>query len=759
MTTVKRGLGYNGKTLQQVLDETESLWKETGHYYGLRDLKLITEDPLKVEIFHSRVLAALESGRETTRMVSASPLVREVAELCCGLYTPEGHCIAQSTGIAGHIPVMGQVVEWMVRQNYEEEVGFNEGDLFCCNDNVISGMHSADVYDLTPVMWEGELVAWAITAIMEAEIGAVTPGTMPASATEKFADGFHICAEKVGTKDALSRTFENKCRLLLRLPDMFLLDRKGAQAANIKVREEMKEVIAEFGVDYFRQVQRELIEAERRAQLARVKTRTVPGRYRNVLVEEQLYSHMMVPPIHAKDQFVLVPIEFRIEPSGKYVMDFEGTGPWGWHPTNCTPSALLGGWSVALVQSIAHTGTANTGTLLATELRVPYDTMVWPTNQYISTNLTWVPIVTIFGTWMSTQCRAFYSRGFREEIMLGAIGGAGLEFGGKSQFGMEPFGFLMTESPGTGGSGACGIRDGVDNGFVLYTPQADAGNCEIWELMLPILWLGRNMLPDSAAPGRFRSGYSVNSTFMLYRTPEIFIGIPPGGVEYIPLNSGMFGGYPQVHNYTAYVKDPNLQELIAEKKPLIHEQGDPRDPNIKKMKGKVGGFYGNTPRVFNDVLKHGDLIQVCVHSSGGGYGDPIERDPKLAKKDLDNGVLTPGFCKSVYCIEAAFDPVKDEWVIDDAKTQGLRKQEKDKRMKLMPVSEWWKKSREKVLNGELAPLVKDMYKCSMVKDEALPPTFNPIWNVGGSNTSCTLRGQAWPAEFSAFWALPADFSF
>jgi len=758
--SARTGIGEGSRTLQQMVDESERLWEETGCYYGLEELKLAAEGPLKLELFHSRVLSALQAGRETTRMISASPLVREVAELCCGLYTPEGHCIAQSTGIAGHIPVMGQVVNWMIRQNYEEEVGINEGDLFCCNDNVIAGMHSADVYDLTPVFWEGELVAWAVTAIMEPEIGAITPGTMPASATERFADGFHICAEKIGTNDLLSKTFEIRCRLLLRLADMVLLDRKGAQAANLKIREEMKATIHEFGIDYFRRATRELIESERRAQLARVRTRTVPGRYRNILVEQQMYSHMPVPPIHAKDEFILVPVEFTIEPSGKYIFDFDGIGPWGWHPTNCTPSALLGGLSVSLVQSIAHTGTANTGTLLATELAVPYDTMFWPSNRFISTNLTWVPIVTTFGTWMSTQCRAFFSRGFREEIMLGAIGGAGLEFGGKNQFGMEPFGFLMTESPGTGGSGACGIRDGVDNGFVIYTPEADAGNCEVWELILPIVWLGRKMQPDSAAPGRYRSGYSINSTFMLYRTPGVFVGVPPGNVEYIPMNTSMFGGYPMVHNWSAYVKEPNLQQLIEERKPLIHERGDPRNPDIKtRLGGKVCGFYGPSARVFDDVLKHGDIIQVCVHSNGGGYGDPIERDPRLAKKDLDNGVLSLEICRKVYCIEASFNPHTDEWVIDEQKTRELRKQERERRLKKMSVAEWWQKSQKKLVQGDLPPILKRMYNNSL-KVEELPQTFDPIWNTAsGGNFRCTPKGQRWPGEFRAFWNLPEGFAF
>ena len=77
------------------------------------------------------------------------------------------------------------------------------------------------------------------------------------------------------------------------MPDLFLLDRKAALAADIKVREEVKAIIDEFGLSYFIEAQRELIELERRAQLERVKRRTVPGRF-HVLPESSL-RHTPIP--------------------------------------------------------------------------------------------------------------------------------------------------------------------------------------------------------------------------------------------------------------------------------------------------------------------------------------------------------------------------------------------------------------------------------------------------------------------------------
>ena len=57
------------------------------------------------------------------------------------------------------------------------------------------------------------------------------------------------------------------------------------------------------------------------------------------------------------------------------------------------------------------------------------------------------------------------------------------------------------------GGGAFAIRDGIISEGI-FMPDTDMGNVEIWELMLPMLWLGRKIMPDSCGYGKYRSGYS-----------------------------------------------------------------------------------------------------------------------------------------------------------------------------------------------------------------------------------------------------------
>ncbi|MEW6614318.1 MAG: hydantoinase B/oxoprolinase family protein [Thermodesulfobacteriota bacterium] len=731
----QEGICWKGRKLKDLLGESERLYEETGCYYGLEKLKLHEDDPLKLELLFSRLLAATVAGREATRMISGSPLVREVAELATALYTAEGDCVLQSTGIIIHIPLMGQVIKYMISQNYEEVEGINEGDIFTSNDNAIAGMHPPDVYDICPIFWQGKLIAWAATVIMEAELGAISPGCMPSAATERFVDGLRFSAEKTGVNDEFLPSVIRRIRFSTRLPDLFILDRKGALGANVKVREEIKEVAQEFGVEYFLEGAREIIEMERRAQLNRVRTRTVPGKLHSPVAFENYMTRTFVPPHHAIDQVTLVPMDFFIKPDGKYFLDLDGAGPWGWHPSNTTPSSMTGAMCLALTQTIAYTGSANHGTILCADMNLPYDTYVNPSSPNIATqNLFSFPI-NGGSVWIGLQSRAFFSRGFVEECMVGSPGTALYSMAGKDHMGND-FGFLMTDVAGTHGSGAFAIRDGFSS-YAIWQPVTDMGNCEIWELILPLIWTGRNLLPDGCGWGKYRSGFAIVGNWMIYKTPLlVFDCTPVVMADKIYPNTGTHGGYPAVGPFYKLVTNANTDELIKEMKPLAHGMGYPGKGDIEEnIKGK---FALETSRgvTMKDVSKHGDWIQLSYGSQGGGFGDPIKRDVKLIKRDLDNRLITIDACRKIHCAEANYDRTRDEWIIDDKKTEQLRKEKIRARLKKgIPVKEWYKNRRKDILQKNMPDLIKTMYNGSLEK------------------------GKRWPGEFRAFWGLPENFTF
>jgi hypothetical protein len=78
----RSGIGWDGRRLSQMLDDSERLFADTGHYAGLFELELMSTDPIGYEKLFSRIRGGLVSARETALNISASPIVRELGELC-----------------------------------------------------------------------------------------------------------------------------------------------------------------------------------------------------------------------------------------------------------------------------------------------------------------------------------------------------------------------------------------------------------------------------------------------------------------------------------------------------------------------------------------------------------------------------------------------------------------------------------------------------------------------------------------------------
>ncbi len=727
-----KGIGEDGKTLKEMLAENNRLFQETGCYAGITEPHVLKEDPVKAELFHSRILASLIAGRETTRMISGSPFVNEIAELCIGLYTPEGDNIAQSTGIQTHIRPMGETIQWMIDNNYEQDVGIGDGDLFCSSDTSIAGAHPVDVYDILPIFWQAELVGWVCTVIMEIDIGAVGPYCMALPNAERASDGLRFCAEKVGFNDQLRRDFELKIERSVNMPDIFLLDRKGAIAANIRIREDVNNVIREFGLDYYKVGIRELIEEERRNQLARIKQRTVPGRYRNVAPLELYLADQPVAWLPGKqDTIRLVPLQMDILPSGRLVLDFEGTGEWGWHPCNCSPSALWGGLSTTMVQTLACDGRANNGSLLPCDIRAPLDSLVNPSQYHLLANaLVWAPIIDIYSLWMGMLGTAYYLRGFREET-VNFRGASGWQMGGYDQYGMRRP--MIWGTTGNFGPGARGVEDGIDVGGVSITPEPDMGNAEIWELFMPCFETSRKLDPYTVGYGRFRSGLAIHNNLLIYGTKlaiaSAMLGSASRGI--IP-NLGMFGGYTGGRQNAILIRNTNVPELIQNRQPLFHETGFPGDPEFKKrVKGDIFQPWRWSP----PAELHDWDIMLSDYSSAGGLGDPIERDPQRIKSDMDNGLNTEWQASNIYCVKTSYNEGEKQWKVDEAATKKLREAKRKERLaRGVPTKDWWQRSRQRLVERDIDDKILEMYQSSM------------------------RLSEAFTREFKDFWALPDDFN-
>lgn len=713
--------------LRDRLIESERLMEETGCYDGVTELTLRKADPLKFETLHTKLRSFCVSAREMARRISASPGVREVGEMVVAIYTPEGDAVALSNGIMVHVHTMSRFIKWMIREGYEADPGIHDGDIFANNDAFIGTVQVPDVMDVMPIYCEGELVGWAGAVCHELEAGGITPGGDVCLAQERFTEGLFVCAEKIGQNDEIRRDYVIRCERNLRMPIYWVLDEKAKVASCIEMRESVKSIIREVGIGYWRRVMKEFIEEGRRGQLARTRQLTVPGIYRG----HTFYGHVTkgkpgFQPLGDPDWLYNMPVEMEIGGDGKITLDFEGTQPWGYHSMNCTPAGMDGGMFVTLTQHMNFEGLVNDGAWMATKLKLPKGTWTNPENEMCATATSWALLLPAYGVFQRLLSRGFLARGFVEEVFVGQVNSPMIEMGGESQYG-TPFGMAHFECAAAG-SGALAIKDGLDTAYVGWNPESDMGNIEIWEQHMPMLYIGRSIVPNSGGAGKYRGGCAFMSTWLINKTSHLRLVTSEHSSRVFD-NAGMCGGYPaptcQMHRA---VRDTNIKELVRKQKPLPHGIGiDPRHSDLEKLvKGRhetSEGPYITAPHKAGDIFTH-------AYNGGGGFGDVLERDPVKTAQDVENGFMTPEAALKVFGIVLVENAQRGGIEPDLTATAKRRAAMRRQRLrKAVPVSQWMKREKARVAKRDFAPEVRKMYASAMRLSPRFAKSFRDFWSL------------------------------
>ncbi|RVE92137.1 MULTISPECIES: hydantoinase B/oxoprolinase family protein [Sinorhizobium] len=719
-------LDKTANSLQRRLLESERLMEETGCYDGITELRLRRQDPLKFETLHTKLRAYCVSAREMARRISASPGVREVGEMVVAIYTPEGDAIALSNGIMVHVHTMSRFIKWMIRNGYEQNPCIRDGDIFANNDAFIGTVQVPDVMDVVPIFHEGTLVGWAGAVCHELEAGGITPGGDVCLAQERFTEGLFVCAEKIGENDEIRRDYVIRCERNLRMPIYWVLDEKAKVAACIDMRESVKQLIDEVGLEYWQRLSKEFIEEGRRAQLARTRQLTVPGIYRG----HTFYGHVTegkpgFQPLADPNWLYNIPIEMEITSEGKIRLDFDGTQPWGYHSMNCTPAGMDGGMFVTLTQHMNFEGLVNDGAWMATEINIPHGTWTNPDNEMAATATSWALLLPAYGVFQRLLSRGFIARGFVEEAFVGQVNSPMIEMGGTSQYGTG-FGMAHFECAAAG-SGALAIKDGLDTAYVGWNPESDMGNIEIWEQNMPMVYIGRSIVPNSGGAGKYRGGCAFISTWLINKTDHLRLVTSEHSSRVFD-NGGLCGGYPaptcEKHHA---VRNSDIHERAERREPLAHTPGtDPLVSDFERTyKGEQvweEGPYITRPHKAGDIFSH-------AYNGGGGFGDVLERDPIKTAWDVENGFLTREAAEKVFGIILKEDAEGYPQADIDA-TVARRAELRKKRLKqAIPVSEWIAREQRRVEASDFAPEVAKMYRSAMKLSARFSRDFKEFWGL------------------------------
>lgn len=484
-----------GRALSQCLRRGEGLLKETGRYWGLERMELREGDPLRYERVFAKLRGGLVSARETALHIASSPIVRFIGELCFAVYTPEGDSIALSTGIIVHVHTMSEAIKWMVRNHYEDEVGIRPGDIFCNNDPAMGNVHTSDVQTIVPLFRGGTLIGWAAGVTHQVDIGAITAGHDPATVRSRFEEGIHIGCERIGENDRIFKYYRQRCRYAVRTPHYWDLDEKARLAGCHMIRDAVEGIIREEGIEYYKGFIREVIEEGRRIFKARVAERLIPGRYRavsfalNTPTQERIVdgkprllpdkgADIRVSGMHA-------PFEIEVPADGDFAISLDGANKPGQHAFNCTPTSMQGGLWVLLAQTLCYDGKVNDGSYLAIKGHFPVGSWANPQDPMLAYAVAWAFLIPSYTTLFRLLSRAFFARGYWEEVVAGyGMTADVIQGGGRTKLGdYFPVANFEISAVGLGGLGRKG-RTGLR--LCHVEPGVGHGGCGALGIQTPI---------------------------------------------------------------------------------------------------------------------------------------------------------------------------------------------------------------------------------------------------------------------------------
>src|SRR5439155_9364111 len=187
------------------------------------------------------------------------------------------------------------------------------------------------------------------------------------------------------------------------------------------------------------------------------------------------------------------------------------------------------------------------------------------------------------------------------------------------------------------------------------------------------LGLWRKINRDNHGYGRRRGGASVECAYMVHGVPMFALGCMATGAKF-PTIPGLFGGYgPPSTPVTVFrASSPEaVRKVMAERPDLVPDSAQ----QLHASRPFPGSYETRRPTQSADFFCEGDLW-VLQCGGGGGFGDPLERDPEAVVQDLREQLLTDWVARRVYHL--VYD---DELVVDPEATRAAREAERAARLR------------------------------------------------------------------------------
>ena len=208
-------------------------------------------DPVLLEIFNNLFMSVAEQMGARLRATAHSVNIKERLDFSCAVFDARGGLIANAPHMPVHLGSMGESIAMVAARNAG---AMRPGDVYMLNDPYHGGTHLPDVTVVTPVFGRksGAVLFYVASRGHHAEIGGITPGSMPAFSTQVDEEGV-VIDNWLLVRDGVLREAETRqllasARYPSRNPEVNLADLRAQIAANERGVSELRRMVQHFGL-------------------------------------------------------------------------------------------------------------------------------------------------------------------------------------------------------------------------------------------------------------------------------------------------------------------------------------------------------------------------------------------------------------------------------------------------------------------------------------------------------------------------------
>jgi N-methylhydantoinase B len=548
-------------------------------------------DPITTEVLRNAFIAIAEDMNASLIRSAYSPIIYHIRDTAVALIDADRQVLAHSPGV----PFFLGTLEDCIRQT-EELLGtdvWRPGDVWVLNDAYLTGGHLNDLTVYSPIFSGDELVGFTASRAHHLDVGGKEPGGPATDSTDVFQEGLRLGPIKLVEGGRRRRDSFDILRRNTRLPHQLAGDITAQIVASQVGERRFRSLLERYG--------REAIEAARDDIFRQ--TETLDRAAVAAIPDGDYYAEGSIDSDGVSGEPRTVRVRVTID-GERMVVDLTGTEDQAPGPVNAGELMTVSAARCAFKRIINADLPVNGGAFRPLEIRVRPGSLLAavepaPTGYFYSALGLLVDLIPkALAPAVPELCAAAH---YGDSSTLG-LAGTDPRSG-------EPF---VEHLLHVGGWGAWSGSDGESAMCPASITQVKDMSIEVLETKCPLRVRRYGMRPDSAGEGRWRGGHGTLREYVV-EADDTAVTVwferarTPGW--------GLFGGH-----------DGARPEVVL----------NPGTAGERRFL-KVTGLR----------LQRGDVL-LAGTGGGGGYGDPAEREPDSIRRDLADGLLSPGRAREIY---------------------------------------------------------------------------------------------------------------